>query len=77
MVTKKQIQKVLSEVSFTPSKDKMMQIVMDSGNDDYYLRRAKELLTQLINNHFPPFKSDAIIMIMRLLALVQVNQNER
>ncbi len=43
-ITKRRIQETLRESVFTPRDPGSLKAIIDVGNRDYYIRRAKELL---------------------------------
>ena len=67
-ITKRQLQATLRESVFTPRDPGPLKVIIDVGNRDYYLRRAKEFIDISLD-----LKScSALTTAISLLALAKI-----
>ena len=66
--SKTSIKKALSEAAFDPRKPGPMQIIMETGNAEYYIQRAREILAVYLDAPIP----DKLDQAMALIALAKV-----
>lgn len=71
-ITKRQVQVTLRESVFTPRDPGPLRAIIDVGNREYYIRRAKEFLDRAIET-----KSNAqLTLAISLLALAKLSEND-
>ncbi len=72
-MNKTQISKELKEAVFAPGKPGPMKIIVDVGDSDYYIRRAKEFLDQTLDGTYDRAEYQEILTkALSLIALAKV-----
>jgi hypothetical protein len=72
-ITKRQLQAALRESVFTPKDPGPLKAIVDVGNRDYYIRRAKEFLDLSLENGSYPYLTLAI----SLIALAKLTEDKK
>jgi len=72
MITKRKIAAALRASAFSPKNDKPMKVILDVGNEDYYVRRAIELLTIVLDNKDTNERLRELTWAISLLAVAKV-----
>jgi hypothetical protein len=71
-ITKRKIAAALRESAFSPRDDKAMKVILDVGDVDYYVRRAIELLTTVLENKNHTERVRELTWAISLLAVSKV-----
>ncbi len=69
-ITKRRIQETLRESVFTPRDPGSLKAIIDVGNRDYYIRRAKELLDWTLEDG----SNIHLTMAISLIALAKLTE---
>ncbi len=76
-ITRSQITVALREATFTPSKLGPLKIIVDVGNTDYYITRAREFLVLAAQSPSMAQRLKYLNMALSLIAISKVRiQNE-
>jgi len=76
MITKRKIAAALRESAFSPKNDKSMKVILDVGDADYYVRRAIELCTIVLDNKDINERLRELTWAISLLAVAKVRIGE-
>ena len=76
-VNQRQIAAALREAVFTPGKPGSLKIIADTGNVDYFIRRAIETLKYSLSSPTKNQKTDYLTIALSLIALSKVTINEQ
>ncbi len=77
MITKREIMAALRESAFSPKNDKSMKVILDVGDTDYYIRRAIELCTVVLDNKDRTERLRELTWAISLLAVAKVKLGEK
>jgi len=71
-INKTNVARILRESIFDPKKDKLMGIVVEIGNYDYYIKRAQELIASISFCRSPIQRQNALQTAISLLAIARL-----
>lgn len=66
------INKVLAEAKFNPSKDTILGIIAENGNLEYYLRKVVDVSKEVMANPTNPKTQENLTLAIRLLTLAKL-----